>query len=55
MQRDINTPGARETLNGKINFSKPIKPKIRQLHQFTEASFVNPTADNKGDAFHFGS
>jgi hypothetical protein len=51
----LNTLGAHETLDGKRNLSKLIKPKTRQVSQFTEADLVNPTVEGEGDAFYFGN
>jgi hypothetical protein len=55
MQRDVNTPRECETLNRKRNLSKLIKPKTRQVRQFIEAGFANPTVKGEGDTFHFGN
>jgi hypothetical protein len=37
------------------DFSKLVKPKTRQVRQFTEAGFANLTAACECDAFHFGN
>jgi hypothetical protein len=36
-------------------FSKLVKPKARQVCQFTEANFANLTDEGGGDAFRFGN